>query len=358
MNIDQLNYLLVLEKTGSVSRAARQLGISRTALNNYLKKLETKTGAPLLDRSGGELRLTPAGEIFLRHAGRIHEIYREMCAAGLSGKNTAGAGTAGSADSDARSAGSGVLRIGVTPHRGASFIGSVWGTMLERFPDLQMETVEGYSMDLAELLLQGKIDMAMISLQQIPSGIHALLLQTEPLYLVVPESLSGDLPEYFPGPADAPCAAPPHLTRVPEGDLAQAPEADPEVLKRLPLAFQDETSALGRTVLSFLAEQDLEPKDLFTAPNLRVITSLINAGRYAGILPAAHIQLRYHVRCLRIRGLDALRFYMSVPAGRPLTEQERYLLYLHVQSRNAFEDGYEAEVQEILSEFRKKEAAE
>ena len=52
---------------GSLSAAARQLDLTPAAASAALKRIETELGTPIFVRSTRSLRLTPAGEIFLRH---------------------------------------------------------------------------------------------------------------------------------------------------------------------------------------------------------------------------------------------------------------------------------------------------
>ncbi len=53
---------------GSLSAAARQLGLTPAAASAALKRLEADLGVPLLLRSTRRQRLTPQGELFLVHA--------------------------------------------------------------------------------------------------------------------------------------------------------------------------------------------------------------------------------------------------------------------------------------------------
>jgi DNA-binding transcriptional LysR family regulator len=56
---------------GTVSAAARRLGASASAVSQQIAGLEAALGAELLDRAARPFALTPAGEIFRRHAQTI-----------------------------------------------------------------------------------------------------------------------------------------------------------------------------------------------------------------------------------------------------------------------------------------------
>ena len=64
-----------VRRAGSIRQAARKLPISSSALNRQLLALESQIGSPLFERLPTGLRLTPAGEVFARHA--IHVVQDE-----------------------------------------------------------------------------------------------------------------------------------------------------------------------------------------------------------------------------------------------------------------------------------------
>lgn len=93
---------------GSISAAARRLGVSPSAVSQQLSGLEGALGAILLDRSGRPMQVTPAGAMFRRHAQSIlnaaSEARAELAMADLAGMTTLRLGMIEDFDSD------------VTPH--------------------------------------------------------------------------------------------------------------------------------------------------------------------------------------------------------------------------------------------------
>ncbi len=57
---------------GSLSAAARDLGISTAAESKRLAQMEARIGMPLLTRTTRRMGLTPEGEVFLEHAALAH----------------------------------------------------------------------------------------------------------------------------------------------------------------------------------------------------------------------------------------------------------------------------------------------
>lgn len=89
---------------GSLSAAARRLGVSPSAVSQQLSVLEAALGAVLLDRSGRPVQVTPAGAMFRRHAQTIlnaaSEARAELAMADLSGMTTLRLGVIEDFDSD------------------------------------------------------------------------------------------------------------------------------------------------------------------------------------------------------------------------------------------------------------------
>jgi DNA-binding transcriptional LysR family regulator len=89
---------------GSISAAARRLGVSPSAVSQQLSGLEAALGAVLLDRSGRPVQVTPAGAMFRRHAQVIlnaaSEARAELAMADLSGLTTLRLGVIEDFDSD------------------------------------------------------------------------------------------------------------------------------------------------------------------------------------------------------------------------------------------------------------------
>ncbi|MFD0573941.1 LysR family transcriptional regulator [Kitasatospora gansuensis] len=61
----QLRYFAAIVDEGSFTAAARRLHVSQSGISTQVAKLESELGQQLLDRSGRQIRLTPAGEAVL-----------------------------------------------------------------------------------------------------------------------------------------------------------------------------------------------------------------------------------------------------------------------------------------------------
>lgn len=68
MNFQQLEYALLLEKTGSFSRAAKLASLTQSAISQQITKLETELGFILFDRNTKPITATANGARFLSRA--------------------------------------------------------------------------------------------------------------------------------------------------------------------------------------------------------------------------------------------------------------------------------------------------
>jgi LysR family transcriptional activator of nhaA len=78
LNFHHLRYFWAVAKEGNLTRAARQLHVSQSALSAQIKQLETDLGQPLFQRTGRTLTLTEAGQVALSYAEGIFASGNEL----------------------------------------------------------------------------------------------------------------------------------------------------------------------------------------------------------------------------------------------------------------------------------------
>ena len=106
---------------GSLSAAARSLGISRPMVSRYLDEMEKWAGARLIHRSTRRLTITPAGEKTLEKTRQL-----ALLSLGIEGDAT-------------RITPSGTLRIACAHFTATHLLGPVIPAFLARYPALRIE---------------------------------------------------------------------------------------------------------------------------------------------------------------------------------------------------------------------------
>jgi len=63
-----LTHVVEVARTGSIRRAAELLNLTPSAMNRRIQDLEAEIGTPLFERRPRGVKLTTAGEMFVRYA--------------------------------------------------------------------------------------------------------------------------------------------------------------------------------------------------------------------------------------------------------------------------------------------------
>jgi len=167
----QLLAFSTLARVGSFTLAAKELGLTQSAISHAMKALEEDVGCRLCDRSGRRVALTQAGEQFLEHAERI---LGEMDAA-RSGIN------------QLNSWGHSRLRIGASTTACQYIIPPVLSEFKQRYPRCTLVIEPGDHARQLELLDHNQIDL---SLMLDPVGRRDFnfipIFEDELLFLVAP----------------------------------------------------------------------------------------------------------------------------------------------------------------------------
>ncbi|WP_074161046.1 LysR family transcriptional regulator [Enterobacter genomosp. S] len=106
---------------GSLSAAARALGISRPMVSRYLEQMEKWAGARLVNRSTRKLTLTAAGEKVLQKTRTLSQISQEI------------------EDQSVKDLPSGTLRVACAHFTATQLIAPVLPDLLQRYPQLRIE---------------------------------------------------------------------------------------------------------------------------------------------------------------------------------------------------------------------------
>ena len=170
MTVTQLECFRALARRRHFARAADSLGKTQPALTVHLQRLEADLGVRLLERSGRQVLLTPAGEILLPYA---EKILSDTAEARLRMSEVHGGSL-------------GVVRIGVIPTIAAHFLPEVFREFQSRFPQVTvLLREESTTPMLTTLLHSGEVDLS-IALRPLRStGLKPRTLFTEEFCLAV-----------------------------------------------------------------------------------------------------------------------------------------------------------------------------
>jgi len=169
LNSKQLHYFLAIVQNGSIAAAARELDIAQPAISQQLANLEREVRAQLFTRSFKGVSLTPAGELFAKHARKLTE---DMNSAKADLKQLSLAKT-------------GKIKLGMLPSIGNVLSMSLIAEVERWHPELELEISTGPSYSVKEWLRINQIDIALTYEQEIDCKfMHSIPLIKEYMYLI------------------------------------------------------------------------------------------------------------------------------------------------------------------------------
>jgi len=148
MDFDQLITFLQVAKLGSFSRAGQKVFRSQSAVSAQIRQLEQEYGDKLLDRSGKNVKLTPAGRVLFAYAERLLTLRDEsLLAVADHGATTRG-----------------TLVIGANEATCLYVLPEVFAEYCRLYPGVQMSIYRNFSYKIIEKLENGSIDVGIVTL--------------------------------------------------------------------------------------------------------------------------------------------------------------------------------------------------
>lgn len=168
MDLRQFTYVSMAAECGSFTKAAAKLFISQPALSNYIAKVEEELGVKLFDRSSVPLRLTYAGEQYLKRArailSQMEDMNREF--------------------RDISCHMQGRLRLGFPSERMIYMLPLILGTLKEQYPGIDVEVTSGPGNRLMEHLRAGDVDFVILPTWTKQKDIGQIKIAEEELVVV------------------------------------------------------------------------------------------------------------------------------------------------------------------------------
>jgi len=147
MELRSLAYFVRVSELGSITRAAAHLHLAQPALTRHVQRLEEELGVALFTRANRGVRLTEAGQKLLDGAVRI---LRDVERTGDEIRAQ-----------DAHP--SGRIILGVTPTLCPVLVPDLFAAMRAEFPRIELKVMHAGMIRLEEFLIDGRVDIALLS---------------------------------------------------------------------------------------------------------------------------------------------------------------------------------------------------
>lgn len=240
MELHHLRYFISVAETGNFTRAAERCHVSQPSLSQQIINLEKELNHKLFHRLGRKAVLTEAGTVFLERARRIlfevDDTTRELHdSPGLERKITVGAITT------------------LAPY----LMPQLLALCHTRLPHLEVNVREDFRADLTKAVLEGELDLAIVSLPVKDPQISVEPLFEETLQLVVGK---------------------PH-------PLARKPEVSTEDLVNERWILLGSGSSLASQIYRFCGDHNFQPKIGYRCAQVATVKAFVALGVGISVLP-------------------------------------------------------------------------
>ena len=241
MEIHQLYYFVAVAETGGFSRAAERCNVAQPSLSQQIMKLERELGQKLFDRLGRSVALTEAGQLLLPRAksilAEVQGIERRL--------------------SQEIDEGYGHLAVGFIPTIAPFLLPNVIKRFAENYPKAELSVHEDLTDALVNSLIEGKLDIGIMSLP-----VNNKLIVTEEIcteFLLVASSQHNSL-----------------ITRA---------SLKTKELEDFPFIALNEIHCLGEQVQSFCYQQDVNLEIVCYTSQLSTVHSCVALGLGVSLVP-------------------------------------------------------------------------
>ena len=150
MTLQQLEYILALNKYRHFVKAAESCGITQSTLSLMIHKLEEELDIVIFDRNSHPIQPTLAGEEVLRQAQVVMYNARQLKEMTLSERKRI----------------SGDLHIGITPTIAPYIVPKLFSYLRQYYPDINLQPIELHRKGNVERLKNAEIDVAIMSMPE------------------------------------------------------------------------------------------------------------------------------------------------------------------------------------------------
>lgn len=320
MNTRQLSYILSIAETGSLSAAAKELGVSQPALSKYLSELEEELGTELFLRHKKHLYPTSAGKVYLDAANRIIAVKEQtyQMISELSGGYQK------------------TITIGVTPLRGSIAIARIFNQFHRRYPNVKIEMKERYMAGLRKAIMDHTVDLALGTCNDPDEpGIVHTSFHEEDLVLFVPS--------FHP------------LAYQASRDLAHLTSIDIRKFQDTPFLLATENSTIRQTADVIFQQNGMQPTVVYEADNNLILKHMAAQGAGIAILARNHMEPSKNLVYFNMKPNYSVHLTIMSAVDHVLSEEERFLIalnYLQETDNPNYRFNPNQNAKELIEEFQ------
>lgn len=262
MTQQQITYVMTLAKERSFSKAAKVLYVSQPSLSQYIKSIEQQLGVELFDRSTSPLKITLAGEAFLRAAEKIKSASEEL----------------NQEIADINDLKSGRLTIGTSSFCASCLLPKSLSMFHKSYPGIELHVRTEALSNLVSNLLCGTIDCIIDTCKINEEKINSNVLFPERYYLAVEKD--HPLCKKY---RDSVLNADDIISE--SSKLYTAPVIDLSCLKNETLILPNQSQSLYAICNDILEQSKVTPQSIFYTDHVETSFYWANAGMGVAFIP-------------------------------------------------------------------------
>jgi len=287
-----MEYVVAIAEEGNITKAAENVFLTQSALNQQLLKLEKELGTPLFDRSRHCMVPTYAGKVYVENAKKMLAIKDETY----------------KIISDISNNEKGEISIAFTPERGAMMFSSIYPMFHARYPGFTFRIHELRSKMMDKLLLDGTVRLANTSLfgDDIPD-FEYVIFGTEPMVLGLPVTH-------------------PLARLAGEDSYKRLPEIDLTLLKDTDFVMNSPATRMREMADLAFKKAGFKPKVLFESTSSRTIVNTVRNQMGAGFFPRYYARPDIPIAYFTVGSEYQWRLGITYLKGTYLSKPEKQLI--------------------------------
>lgn len=263
----EIHYLLTIQDSGSITKAAEELYVAQPSLSQMLQELEQNIGMQIFARSREGIEATSFGRELLLRLETVRNLYRQIRIE----------------LEEFQDLKKGVITLGIPMNLGTYLLPLVVPAFREKYPGMEIRIRENNSQDLEKQLLARKVDFCILHFREEMEQVSYEHFFDDPFCLVIPTGMKKEL-------------------RLPEDrDLTAE---DLKILKRTPFVMVAARQKLRVVADQILIAAGIRPNICCTTKSMETAKRLVAAGMGVTFLPKSYLTLYSGVEGLESYPVD------------------------------------------------------
>ena len=277
MEFRQLKTFLAIAETRNFTRAAERVHLTQAAVSSQIKALEAEAEVPLFTRTNKKVILTEAGESLVQHAQKLLRAHDEALLA----------------LKELSEVEKGRLRIGNASTTASNdYLPAILAELKSTYPNTQCTVRHATSAEIVTQILQGELDVGIVSLPVEAANIRAEVLQRDRLVAIV----------------------------QPGHRFAHQRHVSPQQLASEPMILGEQGGNTRRLIDLFFEKSGVKPDVMMELGSMTSIKRMVEADLGASIIPYSSV--REEIKAGKLVALPVRGFKDNWELGMVMVESE------------------------------------